>query len=199
MLTQHCCFRFNSPNAPSENSQPVHHRGMRIRSNECIWIGALRICGTVRSGPYRLCKKLEVNLMANAGSRRDDTKVIERHLSPFQESVTFTIPLVLQCNISGKCLRSAKCVDDDRMVAHQIDRNQRADLAWITTKNTHSVTHCRQIDHSRHASEILHEDSGRPKGDLFACLAAILAPSSKGLDVGLSDSSAVLVAHQILQ
>ena len=39
--------------------------------------------------------------MANAGSRRDDTKVIERHLSPFQELVTFTVPLVLQRNISA--------------------------------------------------------------------------------------------------
>ena len=101
MLTQHCCFRFNSPNAPSENSQPVHHRGMRIHSHESIGIGVLRICCTVRSGPHRLCKKLEVNLMANAGSRRDDTEIIERHLSPFQESVTFAVPLVLQFNIAA--------------------------------------------------------------------------------------------------
>jgi hypothetical protein len=85
------------------------------------------------------------------------------------------------------------------MVAHQIDRNQRVDLAWIAAKTAHSVTHCRQIDHGRHAREILHEDSGRPKGDLFPLLAAMLAPSSKGLDVGLSNRSPVLVAQQILQ
>jgi hypothetical protein len=48
------------------------------------------------------------------------------------------------------------------VVDHQIDRNQRVDLAGSPPRACR-VAHRGQVDHGRNAGEILHQDAGRAK------------------------------------
>lgn len=49
------------------------------------------------------------------------------------------------------------------MVDHQVDRHQRVDHLRITTQPGHRGAHRRQVDHSRHPGEILHDHPRRQK------------------------------------
>ena len=85
------------------------------------------------------------------------------------------------------------------MVDDEIDRHQRVDLARVAAEGLHGVAHGGEIDHRRHAGEVLHQNAGRAVGDLLLGLAAIVEPGGHGLDVGLRDGAAVLEAQKVLE
>ena len=59
----------------------------------------------------------------------------------------------------------AETIDLHRMIDHQIDGNERIDLLRIAAQPLHRAPHGRQIDHRRHAGEILQDDPGGLEGD----------------------------------
>ena len=60
----------------------------------------------------------------------------------------------------------AEAVDLHRVVDHQIDRHQRVDPLGIAAEPLHRAPHGRQIDHRRHAGEVLEDDAGGLERDL---------------------------------
>ena len=131
--------------------------------------------------------------MADAGAGRHHAEILERTLRPFQELVAFLILLVLVLDVLLERERVAEMIDRDRMVDDEIHRNQRIDLLRIAAEMVHGVAHGGEIDHRRHAGEILHQHARRPKRDLaLRCLG--LEPLRDRLDVLFGDGAAVLVA-----
>ena len=85
-----------------------------------------------------------------------------------------------------------------RMVDHQIHRHQRIDLFRIAAEMLHGVAHGGEVDHRRHAGEILHQHARRAERDL-ALRGLGLEPLRDGLDVLFRYRAAVFVAQQVLQ
>jgi len=53
---------------------------------------------------------------------------------------------------------------------------------WITTRLSHCIAHCCQINHCRHPGEILHQHPGRPKCN-FPTRTPVLDPFNQGFDI----------------
>ena len=137
--------------------------------------------------------------MADAGARRHDAKVGEALLSPFQEPVALLVLLVFARDVLGERARRAEMIDHHRMVDDEVDGNQRIDLLRIAAKRDHRVAHRGEIDHGRHAGEVLHQHPRRAEGDFVLRLAAIVDPRRDRLDVFLLDRAPVFVAQQVFE
>ena len=136
--------------------------------------------------------------MADAGARRHDAEIVEGLLAPAQEGIALPVALIFPGHVLGEGGAIAEGIDHDRMIDDEIDGGERVDLARIVAHRLHRVAHGREIDHRRHAGEILHQHPRRPEGDL-AIGALRLQPARHGLDILGADRAAILVAQEILE
>ena len=136
--------------------------------------------------------------MADAGARRHDAEIAEGRLAPAQEAVALAVPLVFELDVAGEGARVAEIVDDDRMVDDEIDRHQRIDAVRIAAERLHRVAHRREVDHRRHAGEVLHQHARRAEGDL-AVAPVQLQPVGDAADVVGRDRAPVLAAEEVLE
>jgi len=120
-------------------------------------------------------------------------------MAPAQEAVALDIALVLALDVLLEGGGGAEVVHHHRVVDDQIDRVQRIDLRRVAAKRRHGVAHGGQVDHRRHAGEVLHQHPGRAEGDLVLDCALVAKPGGHGLEIALGDRDPVLVAQQILQ
>src|SRR3546814_9114705 len=84
------------------------------------------------------------------------------------------------------------------MVDNQIDRRQRIDLLGVAAQLGQRLAHGREVDHGRHAGEVLQQNAGRAIGDL-AVGTPVLQPLAEGANVVRRHAAAVLEAQQVLQ
>ena len=104
--------------------------------------------------------------MANAGARRHDAKVVERLLRPFQEFIALPVLPVFLFDIFLDCIAGAEDRYRYRVIANEIDRNERIDFLRIAAEHLHGITHGGEVDDRRDASEVLHQHARGSKGDL---------------------------------
>ena len=203
-LAEHRSLRLNAADAPAEHGKPVHHGRVRVGTNERIRIrdleGALLLADRhlLFPGPHRLRQIFEIDLMTDAGARRHHREVRECLLAPFQEFVAFLVLLVFLDDVLAERLVVPEEVDDDGVVDDKIDRHQRVDLLGIAAERLHRVAHRGEIDHCRHAGEILHQHTRRAEGN-FMLEFTLPHPFRHRNDIGLLDRAVVLVAQQIFQ
>jgi hypothetical protein len=149
-------------------------------------------------GPDHLRQVLQVDLVADARTRRHHGKIVEGLLAPAQEGVAFAVALEFPLHVDAERIGPAEGIHHDRVVDNQIDRRKRVDLLRISAELRHSRPHGRQIDDCRHAGKILHQHTRRAIGD-FAVRLALLQPGGKRRDVFARDAVAVFIAQQIFQ
>ena len=137
--------------------------------------------------------------MADAGAGRHDAEIVEGALAPFQEVIALAVALVFVLDVVGQGFRRAELIDDDRVVDDEIDGHERIDLRRIAAELRHAVAHGGEIDDGRHAGEILHQHARRAEADLLVGFAFVVEPSGHGLDIGLGDRAAVLVAQKVFE
>ena len=106
-------------------------------------------------------KMLQIDLMADAGIRRDDLEIVEIRLRPFQQFVAFGVALVFLRNVFPQRVRRAEIINLHGMIHNQFDRHERVDVRRIAAKLPHRVAHRGQIHDRRNAGEILHQHSRR--------------------------------------
>ena len=104
--------------------------------------------------------------MHDAGPRRHNAEVLERLLRPAEELIPLAVPFVLQLDVlrEGRC--RAEAIDLDRVVDDQIGWDERVDPRHIAVQRRDGVAHRGQIDHGRHAGEILQHDAPRQEWKL---------------------------------
>src|SRR3974377_334764 len=84
------------------------------------------------------------------------------------------------------------------MVYDKVDGSEWVDSARIKTQCGHGVAHRGEIDHSGNAGEILHQNTGWPKGDLTVALAH-RKPKRGATNIVGSNCSPILMAEQIFE
>ena len=183
------------PTPQREHAQRVDHGGVAVGADAGVGERLLDLAGLL--GPHRLRQVLEVDLVADAGARRHDAEVVEGAGAPAQELVALLVALVLDLDVLLEGVGRAEEVDLHGVVDDEVDRHQRVDLGGVAAERLHGIAHGGEIDHGRHAGEVLHQHARRAVGDL-ARGGLVLQPFDHGADVVGLDRAAVLEAQQVL-
>ena len=130
--------------------------------------------------------------------RRHHPEVAERLLTPAQEEVALAVALVLEAHILREGPVRAVRVHLHGVVDHEVDRLQRVDPLRISPHRLERLAHGGQVDHRRHAREVLKQHARRRECHL-ALLARVRPPVRQRLDVVVRDGVAVLATQQVLQ
>ena len=99
--------------------------------------------------------------MHDAGGRRDYAEVVQRPLTPLEKLVALAVALEFALGVVEERKMGAKPVDLHRVVDHQVHRDLRVDAARVAAQPGHRRAHRRQIDHGRHAGEVLQDYPAR--------------------------------------
>ena len=117
-LAEHGGLGLDAADAPAEHAEAVDHRGVRVGADAGVGVGLRRpLAGHDDAGQV-----LDVDLVHDAGARRDDLELVERGLAPAQELVALAVALVLELDVALEGVRAAEDVGDDRVVDDQLGR-----------------------------------------------------------------------------
>ena len=128
-LAEHRGLGLDAADAPAEHAEAVDHRRVRVGADERVGIGLHRtvVRGLVaREDDAR--EVLEVDLVDDAGVRRDDLEVLEGGLAPAQERVALLVALELLLGVDAEGVARAELVDLHGVVDDELDRHERVDL-----------------------------------------------------------------------
>ena len=141
---------------------------------------------------------LDVDLVDDAGAGRDDLELVEGALAPAQELVALLVAAVLELDVALEGVRLAEHVDDHRVVDDQLGRGQRVDLGSVAAEFGDGLAHGGQVDHARHAGEVLHDHPRGGELDLGRGF-GLRVPLGQRAHVLGGDVRTVLGAQQVLQ
>src|SRR5438067_624874 len=117
-------------------------------------------------------------------------------LAPAEELVALPVPLELQRRVPHDGVGHAEYVDGDRVVDDEVDGDAGLEARRVAAPLRHGVAHGGQVDEGGDAGEVLHQDAGRPEGDL----GAVARPAGgEALDVGGGHGHTVLGAEEVLE
>src|SRR5690606_19150828 len=141
---------------------------------------------------------LQVDLVHDAGGRRNDAEIVECLLPPLQELVPFAVALEFEFGIVEKRQHAAKLIDLHGVVDNQVDRYERVDLLRVTAHARHGIAQRGQVDDAGHAGEVLQNDAcGLERNLDFA--GAVSAPACDGFDRLLGDLEPIGLAKSRLE
>ena len=118
--------------------------------------------------------------MDDAGAGRHDAEAAQGGLGPAQQLVALTVALVLALDVEGVGVRGAEAVDLDAVVDDQAGRHERVDQRRIAAQLGHGVAHGGEVDHGRHAGEVLQQHAAGHEGDLDVAAGAGAPPGEGG-------------------
>ncbi len=196
-LAQHGGLGLDAADAPAEHAQPVHHGGVGVGPDQSVG-ERLAVVG----GEHHAGQVLQVDLVADPGPRRDDPKAAECLLCPPQELVPLDVAPVLNVDVGGEGRCKSRGLGDDGMVDDELDGDERIDGVGVAAQFRECIAHGRQVDHTRDAGEVLHEDPLGCEGDFGGrrhpgLLTA--GPARHGFDVRGVDLAPVFVTEEVLE
>ena len=197
-LAEHGSLRLDSADAPAQNAKAVDHGGVAVGADTGVRVSDGRAVLIVRR-PHALAEIFEVHLVADAGARWNGSEVLEALGTPFEEVVALRIAGIFELDVLFERLGVAEFVDHDRMVDHQVDRNLRVDLGGITTKLCDRIAHRGEIDHARHAGEILQQHARGAVLDFLAGGRVALPVGNRLRVFGRDGETAIFEAEHVLQ
>ena len=159
-LPEHRRLGLDAADAPADDAEPVHHRGVRIGPDQGVGEEDAVALGD------DVGQELEVHLVDDAGARRDDAEVGERLLRPAEERVALAVALVLAVDVDQERGIGAELVDLHAVVDDEVDRDERVDPPRVAAHLGHRVAHRGEVDDARHAGEVLEDDPGRHERQL---------------------------------
>ncbi len=110
----------------------------------------------------------QVDLVDDAGHRRDDTEIAEGRLSPFEKLVALAVALEFHLGVAGERVGGGEEIHLDGMVDDQVHRHERVDPLRVAAQTGHGGAHGGQVHNRRDAGEILHDDAGGQEGNAWA-------------------------------
>src|SRR4029077_1206616 len=174
---------FDAADAPTEDAEAVDHRRMRIGADERIGKSRPRTVLLFLKNDAR--EIFEIHLVANAGVRGNDFKILKAFLTPAQERVAFDIALHFKVGVEEKRARGTKLIDLHGMVDDELSGQEWIDFLWIAAEMAHRVAHGGKIHDGWNAREILKQNSSGHEGNFFfaSALGTGGIPRSEGSNV----------------
>ncbi len=195
-LAKHGSLGLDAANAPAQHAQAVDHGGVRVGADASVRVSADNAVDfTGHDGAGQV---LDVDLVHNAGARRDDLEVVKCRLAPAQELVTLPVALVFDLHIALQCAGVAEGVNLDRVVNDHFGRCQRVDPLRVSAELLDGLTHGGEVNDARHAGEVLHDHARRRELDLGVGLGAGI-PACQRTDVVGRDVGTVLGPQQVFK
>ena len=192
-LPKHSGFGFDTANAPSDYSEAVDHRCVRISSDKSV--GEI----DAASFEHALRKIFEVHLVNDPDPRRYDAETVKCLSAPLEKAVSLLIAAKLHLHVSLICGLAARIIDLHRMIDHEIDGDKRFDHAGVLAHPLDRRAHRRQVHKERHAGEVLKYHTGDHERNFVRSLAVRL-PAGKSPDALLAHLfSAVEIPKDRLQ
>ena len=195
-LTEHRGLRLDAADAPAEDAQSVDHRRMRVGAEERVGVRDGLPVDLLREN--HAGKMLDVDLVHDARVRRDDLEIAERPLAPAEKGITLAVARELELRVEGKGVGATEIVDLHRMIDHEFDGLQRIDAVRVAVERDHRVAHRGQVDHARHAGEVLEQHARGHEGD-FLLEVRRRVPLRYRLDVGGLHEGAIFAPQQVLE
>jgi hypothetical protein len=191
-LAEHARLGLDAADAPPDDAQPVDHRRVAVGADERVGerdaVADLHDLGEV----------LEVDLVDDAGARRDDLEVVERLLAPLEELVALLVALELHLRVVHQRELRAELVDLHGVVDHEVDRHERVDLLRVAARAPHGGAHGGEVDDGRHAGEVLEHDARDLERHLDG-VGLLGVPLGQPADVVLGHLEVVRVAQAALE
>ena len=200
-LAQRGRLRFDAAHAPAEHTDAVGRGRMGVGAHKRIEVHHGRAIGAGKAGGRlhdHAGELLDVQLVADALSRRHDAHVLEGLLGPLQKVVALAIALELQLHVLIHAAVAPGHIRDDRMVDDQIARHLGINLLRIAAQIGAGLAHDGEIDEHRHTREVLEQHARRRELHFLARLAR-QASSYDALGHGLGLFGRAPAAQRILQ
>src|SRR5207237_4359830 len=124
-LAEHRGLGLDAADAPAEHAEPVDHRGVRVGAEERV-----RHRDAVAHDDD-LREPLEIHLVADPGTGRNDAEGLEGLARPAEERVALAVALVLALEIALMDVLCAKEVGLDGVFDDQVDRVEEFVLRCI--------------------------------------------------------------------
>ncbi len=125
-------------------------------------------------------------------------KLLNASLAPAEERVALAVARELELRVQRERVGAPEVVHLHRVVDDELDRLQRVDAIGVAAERDDRVAHGRQIDHARHAGEVLQQDARRHEGDLLLDVGRGVPLGERADVVGL-DEGVVLAPQQVLE
>src|SRR5699024_7157998 len=184
-LAQHRRFGLDAADAPAQYPQSVDHCGVRVGAHTGVRVGLAVPCHD-RTGEV-----LDVDLVDDAGARRDHLELVEGTLAPTQELVPFLVAFVLDLHVAFECARVPERVDHHGVVDDHLGRRLRIHLLRVAAQVGDRFAHGGEVYHARYAGEVLHDHACR--GELDLCIGfRTRVPAAERADVLGGDVGPVL-------
>ena len=147
-LAEHRGLGLDAADAPAEHAEAVDHRRVRVGADERVGVACTAVV-RVSSSEDHAREVLEVDLVDDAGVRRDDLEVLEGALAPAQERVALLVALELHLGVDAEGVARAEDVDLHGVVDDQLGRDERVDLRRVAAEVGHRVAHRGEVDDAR--------------------------------------------------
>ncbi len=108
-LSQHGGLRLDTPHAPAQHTQAIDHGGMAVSTYQRVGVGEQALIGGTM--PDRPGQILQVDLVADTGTRWHHPEVVEGPLPPFQELVALMVALHLHSHVIAKSAGTGELVN----------------------------------------------------------------------------------------
>ena len=202
-LAQHGGLRLDTTHAPAHDADPVDHGGVAVGADQGVGVVHRRDLAPVcRAGLLGLVhaagQELEVDLVHDAKARRHHAKGVKGLHAPLHELVALAIALELQLHVQVQRVLVPVVVHHDRVVHHEINRNQRLDAGGVQAQLSRLAAHGSQVRQKRHTGEVLQHHAAHHKGDFLRALGVGLPVGQAG-HVGRQHLPAIAVAHHALE
>ena len=195
-LAQHRGFGLDAADTPAQHAEAVDHRGVGVGAEQGV---RERPCLAIDVARHHHAREVfEVHLVHDAGGGRHHLEIIQRLLAPAQEGVTFVVALEFDLGIARQRVGLAEHIHLHRVVDHEFRGRERVDLLGVAAQRHHRIAHRGEIDHARHAGEILQHHACGQEGNLGGRL-GLRIPVQHRFDLRFRDFAAVLVAQQVFQ
>ena len=169
---------------------------MRVRAYQRIRVGVAH--AVLFRLEHHASQILEIHLVNDAGVGRHHFEIVERRLTPAQESITLDIARELDFIVRCQRLRRAVLIDLDGVIDHKLGGRQRVHAFGIAAESRDRLAHRGEVHNTGHAREVLQDDARGREGDLVRRWRAWI-PGEQRLDVTLFDVDAVFEAQQIFE
>jgi len=153
-LAKENCFGFKAANTPAHDAERVDHWRMAVGSKAAVRNEQV---GVILGGQDRLSEILQIDLMADAASRRDDAKTRKARFAGLEKRKPLAIDLEFAIHVLLKRKFVGPVIDRHGMVNHQIDRQAHVDGKRIAPFFLEEIAHRHDVDQRRDPEHVMQE------------------------------------------